>query len=286
MNEYCVKSSESDRYNSDLACERRRADVEVQGVSYNREENGIFTWERIEITSREGERSIGRPMGNYDTLSCVRMDILDSSEIDDMANEIAAELCTLFEKQAVTPSRILVVGLGNPALTPDSIGPSAASLVNATMHIERNDHNLFKSLECAEIAVITPGVMAVTGMESTDTVSAICDLIEPDAVIAIDAIASRSPRRLGTTIQISDTGIFPGSGIGNKRKALTERALGIPVIAIGVPTVINASAFCDTCSEELRDSDEMFVSPRDIDAIVGASSKIIAQGINQAFGIF
>ena len=128
--------------------------------------------------------------------------------------------------------------------------------------------------------------MAKTGLESTDTVAAICDMCEPDAVIAIDSIASRSPARLGTTIQISNTGIFPGSGIGNKRKALCDRTLGIPVIAIGVPTVINASALraSEECSGE--SSDDMFVSPRDIDAITTVSSKIISQGINQAFGMF
>ena len=284
MNDFSEKTD--DTFGTDLACERRRADISAPGVSYKRERSGIFTWERIDITSREGEEAIGRPMGSYDTLSTERMDTLDASDIEDASNEIAAELCRLFEKTSVVPSRILVVGLGNQYLTPDSIGPLSVSMVNATLHLRKYDTELFESFECSEIAVLTPGVMAKTGMESTDIVCAVCDAIEPDVVIAIDSIASRSPTRLGTTIQISNTGIFPGSGIGKRRKALSERNLGIPVIAIGVPTVINATALCETCREDTRQNDEMFVSPRDIDALVSASSKIISQGINQAFGIF
>ena len=280
------KGSEKNIYTgSDLACERHRLDLSISGVSYRKERSGFFTWERIEITSDEGEKSIGRPRGNYDTLSGERMDMLDGEDIDDAANEIARELCYIFEKSSVTPERLLIVGLGNEELTPDSVGPKTAKLVNATMHIKEADPELFRSYECSEIAVLTPGVMAKTGIESSDTVSAICDLTEPDAVIVIDSIASLSPTRLGTTIQISNTGIFPGSGIGNKRKALSERTLGIPVIAIGVPTVIKAGAFSDGHSDESNESDDMFVSPRDIDTIVSVCSKIIADGINQAFGI-
>lgn len=282
--QFTNKSKKSDSYGTDLACERRRADISVPGISYRRDESGAFVWERIEISSKEGEEAIGRPCGNYDTLTTERMDLLDEDDIEDAANEIAKELCRMFDKSGVTPSRILVVGLGNSSLTPDSVGPKAAELVNATMHISDDDNALFRQLDCSEIAVIIPGVMAKTGLESTDTVSAICDSIEPDAVIAIDSIASRSAARLGTTIQISNTGIFPGSGIGNKRKPLGEKALGIPVIAIGVPTVINAAFFSDEVSKR-EESSDMFVSPRDIDTIVSTSAKIISDGINQAFGI-
>ena len=286
MKQHFLNESNNGRYTSDLACERHRADTSIPGVTYKKETSGPFTWERIEISSHEGEIAIQRPRGSYDTLSTERMDLLDEEEIGDAANEIAGELCRIFEKTSVIPTRILVVGLGNPSLTPDSVGPRAAELVNATLHLYEDDSNAFKNLECSEIAVFTPGVMANTGLESSDTVSALCDIIEPDAVIAVDAIASRSPSRLGTTGQISNTGIFPGSGIGNKRKAIGERTLGIPVIAIGVPTVISASAFCASENEEGESYEDMFVSPRDIDTIVNASARIISGGINQAFGIF
>ena len=220
------------------------------------------------------------------------MDLLDESDVEDMANELAGELCRIFEKASIIPERLLIVGLGNAELTPDAVGPKTADLINATMHLRRLNRKMFISLECSEIAVFTPGVMAKTGIESTDIVNSVCDRVNPDAVIAIDAIASRSPKRLGTTIQISDTGIFPGSGIGNKRRPLNEDELGIPVIAIGVPTVVNAKTLGNDKGQKSQPDDcddfetDMFVSPREIDTIVSVSSKIIAFGINQAFGVF
>ena len=287
MNEQYGDLSKSDtNYGTDLACERRRADLGTKGIIYHRENAGSFVWERIEITSHEGEIEIGRPKGSYDTLSTGRMDMFDDGDVDDAANEIAKELCAIVERTVPAPSRILVVGLGNAELTPDSIGPRTAGAVNATMHLAENDQRLFKTLECLEIAIITPGVMAKSGLETTDAVSAICDRIEPDVVIAIDSIASRSPERLGRSIQISNTGIFPGSGIGNKRRPLSERTLGVPVIAIGVPTVISAMAFRSENADNNDGCEDLFVSPRDIDTIASVSAKIISQGINQAFGAF
>ncbi len=287
MNErYGNFSQKETDYGTDLACERRRADLGTKGIIYRRENAGRFIWERIEITSREGELEIGRPKGNYDTLSVDGMDLFDEGDVDDAANEIAKELCAIVERTVTAPSRILVVGLGNAELTPDSIGPRTAGAVNATMHLAEHDQRLFKALECLEIAIVTPGVMAKSGLEATDAVSSICDRIEPDVVIAIDSIASRSPERLGRSIQISNTGIFPGSGIGNKRRPLSEKTLGVPVIAIGVPTVISARAFRSDEADKNDGYGELFVSPRDIDTIASVSARIISQGINQAFGAF
>ena len=268
---------------SDLACERGRADTALPGVTRSAELCGKFAWERIRISSSEGAESIGRPIGNYDTLTLPRMDELDEEDIDDAANEVAKELCTMVDRLGVCPARLLIVGLGNRDLTPDSIGPKVAARINATMHISGLDGGLFTDLECSEIAVISPGVSAQSGMDSTDIITAVCDRIMPDAVIAVDALASRSASRLGTTIQISDTGIFPGSGIGNGKKELSEDSVGIPVIAIGVPTVINARVVAQ--AGECNSYHSMFVSPKEIDGITDTSSKIIATGINQAFGI-
>lgn len=280
-------------FTSDLACERRRADTDISGVDFKKECFGEYCWERIRITSEEGAKSIGRPCGIYNTLTLPRVDTLDEEDTFDASNEIAKELCHIFDDISVYPGRLLVVGLGNPALTPDSVGPKCAERINATMHISRFKRGVFGELECSEIAVCTPGVMASTGIEAAETVLGLCDRISPDAVIAIDSLAARSPERLGKTIQISDTGIFPGSGIGNARFPLSKRTLGIPVIAIGVPTVINASVLAsrdeegydDSARRKTHDFDEMFVSPREIDGIAHTSAKIIAQGINQAFGI-
>ena len=275
---------------SDLACERRRADTTVSGVEFKKEVFDGYAWERIRITNKEGADSIGRPIGTYDTLTLPRMDTMDDEAIEDSANEISKELCSVFDKLEVYPERLLIAGLGNGALTPDSIGPKTARQVNATMHIKRFDRRMFCALECSEIAVVAPGVMAESGMEAADIILGIADVIRPDAILAIDSLASSSPERLGTTIQISDTGIFPGSGIGNRRRPINENFLGIPVIAIGVPTVIDSRVFLhgDSGMRKARDkSDEnyMFVSPQQIDGIAEAAAKIIATGINQAFGI-
>ena len=264
---------------SDLALERRRADTSIPGVEYRRDESDGFVWDRIRISSEEGARSIGRPIGVYDTLSLDRMDTLDEETIEDAANEVAKELCRIVDGCDIYPERLLVVGLGNGDLTPDSIGPRTAELVNATMHLRNFDPEAFESMECSEIAVLAPGVMAKSGMETSDIMIGICDRIQPDAVIAVDSLASGSPKRLGTTVQISDTGIFPGGGIGNRRLPLNERVLGVPVIAIGVPTVIDSRIFGTEGGES------MLVAPQEIDGIARAAARIISLGINQAFGI-
>ena len=268
---------------SDLACERRRADLSCDEVKYERCFSSVGSWERIRITGREGETCIGRPRGSYDTLTIGRADLLSSEEISDAAEEIASELCRLMEGLAVSPDRLLIAGLGNRELTPDSLGPRTAEMVNATMHLRRLDEKSFFAMDCSEIAVIKPGVSAESGMESAELLASLCGIIKPDAVIAVDSLAARSPQRLGRTLQLSDTGIFPGSGIGNHRAELTKKTVGAPVIAIGVPTVIDARLLAGDSA--FSQSEEMFVSPKEIDAIVRASAQIIAEGINQAFGI-
>lgn len=273
-------------WNSDLAIERRRADTELNGIEYRKEVLGKFTWERIRVKDEEGARSIGRPCGRYDTLTLPRMDTLDEEETDDAANEVAKELCRIVDGCNVYPDRLLIVGLGNASLTPDSIGPMAADLTRATMHLCEADGDIFDAMECSEIAIISPGVTAKTGMDAADVIIGIADRIQPDIIIAIDALASGSPARLGTTVQISDTGILPGGGIGNKRLPLNERVLGIPVIAIGVPTVIDARIFSHGEGVKPKIDDRaMFVAPQEIDGIARAGARIISGGINQAFGI-
>ncbi len=272
---------------SDLALERRRVDTELPGVEYRRERADIGSWERIKIKSEEGALSIGRPMGIYDTLTLPRMCELDCDEIDDAKNEVAKGLCRICDASEITPERILVVGLGNPELTPDAVGALAAGRVAATMHIKREDEHLFYSLECSEIAVITPGVTAKSGLEATETVKYICDRIHPDVVFAIDALAAGAPSRLGTTVQICNTGVHPGSGVGNGRLEISQKTLGIPVVAIGVPTVINSQLFIVENGEAraATRTEGMFLCPQYINEIVGNAAKIIGGGINQAFGL-
>ena len=270
-------------FGSDLACERRRADTSLAGVDYRKEITASGVWERIRITSEQGAQSIGRPCGQYNTLTLERMDLMDGVGIADATEEIAGELCRLTEGLGVSPEKLLVVGLGNRELTPDSVGTKSAEAVNATLHIKEADAACFSALECSAIAVLCPGVSAESGMDAAKTTAAIRQAIRPDVIIAIDALSARSPARLGRTVQLSDTGIFPGSGIGNPRGAITKETVGAPVIAIGVPTVIDARLLsgdkCDLSGET------MFVSPKEINGIVRAAARIISGGINQAFGI-
>ena len=280
--------SGKNKFCSDLACERRAADTSIDGVEYKKEYSDGFVWERIRISSQAGARSIGRPIGSYDTLNLGRAELLDSEDIDDAANEVARELCIMLDSVRALPDRLLFVGLGNATLTPDAIGPRTAMGINATMHLKALERPSFSDFGCSEIAVCTPGVMAQSGMEAAEVIRGVCERIAPDAVFVIDSLASRSPSRLGSTIQISNTGIFPGSGIGNRRAPIDEALLGAPVIAIGVPTVIRASLLVGEAEMAGTDDGELgklFVSPREIDEIVNSCSKILSRGINQAFGI-
>ena len=267
---------------TDLAVERRRANCTIPGVEYRMREADGGTWECIRISSDEGAASIGRPIGIYDTLNVGRMDSLTEDDIDDAIEEIAHKLCEIFDTVGILPERILVVGLGNRALTPDSVGPKAAQIIKPTLHISELDDDAFTMLECSEIAVITPGVMSESGMDSTEIIKGVCRRIVPDVILAIDSIATGSYERLGTTIQISDTGIFPGSGVGNTRMPLCRDTLGIPVIAIGTPTVIDSRAFMGT---EYKKIPSMLVAPREIDEITTVAARIIGGAVNQAFGI-
>lgn len=271
---------------SDLALERKRADTELQGVEYRVDYGGIGTWERIRISSEEGAHSIGRPMGHYDTLTLPRMDTLDAQETDDAVEEMARELCRITEHAGAHPERILVIGLGNPTLTPDSVGTRSAEMVRPTMHIAEDDPALMAALDCSEIAVITPGVRPCSGISTESYVKGIVSATTPDMVIAVDSMAAGSPSRLGSTVQICDTGIHPGSGMRRRKDALNSETLGVPVIAIGVPTVIHADLLVREHAElrAASEGERMFVSPTEIGAIVQSAARIISGGINQAFG--
>ena len=276
---------QDDLYESDLALERRRASTYVEGVDYKRDVCIGGVWERLKITSAAGERNVGRPMGLYDTLNVPRLDEILPDDIEDAKDEVARELCRMCDLCDITPARILVVGLGNQELTPDAIGPAAASEVEATMHIKSNDYDLFESLGCSEICVLCPNVTANSGMPTAEIVKGVAEKVKPSLIIAIDSLASRSIERLGATIQVSSTGIIPGTGLGHTGNAINEELLGSPVIAIGVPTVINSKVLYDDQRVSRKNTPALFVSPKGINKIVRNAAKIIGGGINQAFGM-
>ena len=273
-------------FDSDLALERRRASCYVEGVEYKRDVSIGGVWERIKVTSEAGEKSIGRPKGLYDTLTLPSMDSIMPDDVEDAKDEIARELCRMCDLCDVFPERILVVGLGNRDLTPDAIGPAAALEVEATMHVKESDPELFESLGCSEICVLCPDVTSNSGMQSADIVKGVVKEVKPTLIIAIDSLAARSSDRLGTTVQVSSTGIIPGTGVGHRGAHIDEATLGVPVIAVGIPTVISALSLArESGSLSKTYQKDYFLSPKGINRIVKNGAKIIGGGINQAFGI-
>ena len=274
-------------FDSDIAMERRKASTYVEGVDYRRDVCIGGVWERLKITSEAGEKNVGRPIGLYDTLTLPRLDTIMPDDIEDAKDEIARELCRMCDLCDVSPERILVVGLGNRELTPDAIGPSAADEVDATMHFKTEDPDFFDALGCSEICVVCPDVASNSGINSAEIVKGVADAVQPTVVFAIDSLAARSEERLGNTIQISNTGIIPGTGVGHRGLKIDEELLGVPVIAIGVPTVISTSSLRDEKRDpEQKKASGYFVSPKGINRIVKNGAKIIGGGINQAFGIY
>jgi spore protease len=273
-------------FDSDLALERRKASCYVEGVEYKRDVSIGGVWERIKVTSKAGESSIGRPKGMYDTLTLPSMDSIMPEDVEDAKDEIARELCRMCDLNDISPERILVVGLGNRDLTPDAIGPAAALEVEATMHVKDSDPELFESLGCSEICVLCPDVTSNSGMQSADIVKGVVRTVKPTLIIAIDSLASRSSERLGTTVQVSSTGIIPGTGVGHKGACIDEATLGVPVIAVGIPTVISSLSLArENGNHAPGYQKDYFLAPKGINRIVKNGARIIGGGINQAFGM-
>lgn len=256
----------------------------------------------IEIESEEGERKLGKSQGIYVTLEGENMAGNDGGFHEEMSHCLARRLKTLLLKK----KKILFIGLGNGNVTPDALGPFVIKNLFITRHLTG-----WKEIEgCPVVAALAPGVMAQTGMETGEIVEGIVKKIQPEALVVIDALAAKSSERLNRTIQISNTGIAPGSGVGNHRNEITEKTMGIPVIAIGVPTVISIpalacdimEAFCMSQGEGMKDTFsswpesekyhfleklldkklwELFVTPKEIDEAVKRISYTISEGINQ-----
>ena len=238
------------------------------GVKTNEENFSGITLSTVEITSDIAAKIIGKPKGIYCTISFPRLDF-----VCDTQSVINATVKSL---KAVTKTNInqaLVVGLGNTDITPDALGPLVANRILATRHLNiQLKQNLglenLKSVSC-----VSPNVLGKTGIESFDLVSAASQKIKPDIIIAVDALACREPNRLCRTIQISNTGICAGSGVNNARKPLSKDTVGIPVIAVGVPTVIDANSFFNS-------SENMMVTPKEIDLLIQKSSDILSRALN------
>lgn len=267
---------------------------------YNEYERGGVKICRLNIRDKRDEKRYSCPCGRYVTIYANRLDGYSSEEGEEISRIVSAEICHLLacilgEGYAARPLAVLVAGLGNREITPDSIGARVSDEISVTRHVKILDKSCFESMHTASLAAISCGVLGKTGIETLELLRGALSEVQADAVIAVDALAAREYGRLGSVIQLSDVGIVPGAGIGNRRGAINSNTLGVPVIAVGVPTVVSASALiCDTlnkhgltsCRKELdRELDSLagfFVTPKECDAIVSASAKIIARGIEYA----
>ena len=280
------------RVRTDLALEAKESfsgsDVEVHGVvveeEYDKEQNLRLT--RVRIESERGAREMGKPIGTYLTLEAPGMASPDEDYHREISEKLAEYLKELMGGQK-NPS-VLVVGLGNRDVTPDALGPKMVSNLLITRHLIREyGREVMGVGDCCEISGLAPGVMAQTGMETSEIIKGVVQEISPDLLIVIDALAARSTRRLCRTIQLTDTGIQPGSGVGNHRAALTKETLGIPVIAIGVPTVVEAAAIIydaqGNCEQMPPHLNGMFVTPKNIDELIKQLSFTLSEALNMVF---
>lgn len=281
------------RIRTDLAVEARESfagsDTEVHGVVVEEEydEQRDIHLTRVKIVSERGAREMGKPMGNYLTLEAPGL----ASPDEDYHREISEVLARYLKELMGEEERsVLVAGLGNREVTPDALGPKTVGNLLITRHLIREyGQEVMGRPHYRQISGIVPGVMAQTGMETSEILKGIVEQTRPDLLIVIDALAARSTRRLSRTIQLTDTGIQPGSGVGNHRNSLTEESLGIPVIAIGVPTVVEAAAIiydAQGTSEQLPPHlNGMFVTPKNIDETIKQLSFTLSEALNLAFQI-
>lgn len=255
-----------------------------QGIKAREETAHGFPLQRVEILDKAAEEILGKPQGTYITLT---VDPLLAREEDAFVRAVevlSAEISALLGDLPQGDS-VLVVGLGNRAITPDAIGPKVHEYTMVTRHLVDQMPDEFGDFR--PVFSLAAGVLGTTGVESGDLVSAITEKLRPCCVIAVDALASRSLSRVCRTVQLSDTGIAPGSGVGNHRMALNRESLGVPVIAIGVPTVVDAATLCadllntDDLPDLGQDAD-LLVTPKDIDTQISDLSKLIGYAINLA----
>ncbi len=231
----------------------------------------------VQVRDEEGAKAVERPVGTYITIELPEL-LSEEESLKELAEgELKKQLSELIKGKK--SEHLLVVGLGNREVTADAVGPLTVDQLLITRHLfQENAVGAAVKQKYRKVSAIVPGVMAQTGMETMELIRGIVEETEPDMVVVIDALAARSPKRLNTTIQLTDTGISPGAGVGNNRKELNEKTLGCPVIAVGVPTVLDAVTIAR--NEVAEDVKQLFVMPRNIDSSVEYVSELIAGGIN------
>ena len=307
-------------FRTDLASERRdiyqkanNVEGQINGVESEQEEiDENLRVERVKITNEEGEKAIGKPVGTYVTVDIRGLKIAQEEELEKAATVVSRELGKIIDNHIDKQGEILVVGLGNIYVTPDSLGPKVINDIEVTRHII-NYLPQYVEEGTRMVSAISPGVLGTTGIETVEILKGIGDNINPKLLIVIDALASRSIERISSTVQISDTGIVPGAGVGNTRSEISKNSLGIPVVAIGIPTVVETAVlvndsldlFIEKLQEEAKSNDylnrlkeednyeeikealipkeyNLIVTPKEIDELIENMTKIVATGINQS----
>lgn len=264
---------------TDIASESKILKEKIpNGVSQNiKTINGVKIV-NIKIKNENGSKILNRSIGTYITLEHSNMLLPENAEI------ITKILVNELKKLISNKKSILIVGLGNKNISPDAIGPLVADRIIATRHFKGPLADELGLSQLNSVSVIAPGVLGQTGIEAFEIIQSVSKKINPDVIMAIDALAAKSVNRLGTTIQITDTGISPGSGVQNKRAEISKNTLNIPVIALGIPTVVDMETIIsEMCpKQKLAPSSPMMVTPRNIDQIISRSSSLISSSINQA----
>ena len=308
-------------FRTDLASERRdlyqkanNIENQIDGIESEKEDiDENIKIERVKITNENGEKAIGKPRGNYITIDIKQLKIAQEDEIKKASEVLTNELRKIIDTHIDKQGEILVVGLGNIYVTPDSLGPKVINEIDVTRHLI-NYLPQYVEEGTRMVSAIAPGVLGTTGIETVEILKGIVDNIKPKLIIVIDALASRSIERISSTVQLSDTGIVPGAGVGNKRAELSEATLGIPVIAIGIPTVVETAVlvndsldlFITKLQDEAKSNDylnklkeednyeeikqalvpkdyNLIVTPKEIDQLIENMKDVISIGINNSF---
>ena len=307
-------------FRTDLALERKdlykkanNLKEEIDGIETEEENvNDYINVSRVKVTNENGKNAIGKPIGNYITIDFKNLKIAGEDEIQIASETLTKELKNLLQKHVQEQDSILVVGLGNIYVTPDALGPKVINEIDITRHLLEYMPELLDK-NTREVSAVSPGVLGTTGIETVEILKGIVDNIKPKLVIVIDALASRSIERISSSVQLADTGIVPGAGVDNARKELTQNSLGVPVIAIGIPTVVEAATiaadsltlFIQKVQEQgesndflnkLQEEDKyniikeilapeeynFIVTPKEIDSLIEKMKDVVSRGINFA----
>lgn len=286
---------------TDLACESiGGAEGAQNGVDQRMEQVGDFSVHRTKIETREAADSLGKPQGLYLTVECGRVQSLAREGryllADLLAEELRAMAERLCRKTVGADFSVFVAGLGNAELTADAIGPQTVQCLTATRHLKEYEQRLYREIGCSALSALAPGVLGQTGIETLELLRGAVACVHPDVVLVIDALAARSCERLSSTVQLSDVGISPGSGVGNHRSAISKETLGVPVIALGVPTVVDSATLVYDALREagigevdaalrrvLETGKSFFVSPKESDVITREFAALLADAISLAF---